>query len=207
MGRTSKLSNEGLLFPKPVRKKKRMRHKASILDTEKGICYICDKIYGDRSRKYTEYHHIMYGGGKRKDSERLGLTVYLCREHHKDGPEAIHDYREAREYLCREAQRAFEKSHTREEWTEMDFKNYLEEEEKLENAENTKCEGNFRENKETDESKGAAVVEIGEYIGYIWDGELEFGYVLEYGPPGTVWVGEEPDTWVRRLVEIPAILR
>ena len=90
--------NKEMMFPKPVRKKKRMQHKTSILDTEKGICYICDKLYGDRSRKYTEYHHIMYGGGKRKDSERLGLTVYLCREHHKDGPAAVHNFRDTREY-------------------------------------------------------------------------------------------------------------
>lgn len=200
--------NKEMMFPKPVRKKKRMQHKTSILDTEKGICYICDKLYGDRSRKYTEYHHIMYGGGKRKDSERLGLTAYLCREHHKDGPAAVHNFRDTREYLCREAQRAFEKSHTREEWMETGFKNYLEEEEKKQQyAENTKCEGCLRENEETNEAKGAAGIERGEYVGYIWNGELEFGYILDYGPEGTVWIGEEPDAWVRRLVEIPNVLR
>lgn len=32
--------NKEMMFPKPVRKKKRMQHKTSILDTEKGICYI-----------------------------------------------------------------------------------------------------------------------------------------------------------------------
>lgn len=58
-----------------------------------------------------------------------------------------------------------------------------------------------------DESKGAAGIERGEYVGYIWNGELEFGYILDYGPEGTVWIGEEPDAWVRRLVEIPNVLR
>lgn len=202
------MSNKEMMIPKPIQRKKKMRHKASILDTEKGICYICDKLYGDRSYKYTEYHHIMYGGGKRKDSERLGLTVYLCREHHKDGPAAVHNFRDTREYLCREAQKEYEKSRTREEWMGLGFKNYLErEEKKLENAVNTKCEGNFKETQEQEEQTGAAGIEIGEYVGYIWNGELEFGYILDYGPEGTVWIGEESDAWVRRLVEIPNVLR
>ena len=90
----------------------------------------------------------------------------------------------------------------------MGFKNYLEwEEKKLENAENTKCEGNFKGNTRADEQTGAAGIERGEYVGYIWNGELEFGYILDYGPEGTVWIGEEPDVWVRRLVEIPNVLR
>ena len=202
------MSNKEMMIPKPVRKKKRMQHKASILDTEKGICYICDKLYGDRSYKYTEYHHIMYGGGKRKDSERLGLTVYLCRGHHKDGPVAVHNFRDTREYLCREAQGAFEKSHAREEWMGLGFKNYLEKEiKKPENGVNTKCEGDFKETQEQEEQTGAAGIEIGKYVGYIWNGELEFGYILDYGPEGTVWIGEEPDAWVRRLVEIPNVLK
>ena len=150
----------------------------------------------------------MFGGGKRKDSERLGLTVYLCREHHKDGPVAVHNFKDTREYLCREAQKEYEKSNAREEWMGLGFKNYLEKEiKKPENGVNTKCEGNFKETQEQEEQTGAAGIEIGEYVGYIWNGELEFGYILDYGPEGTVWIGEEPDAWVRSLVEIPNVLR
>lgn len=198
--------NSGLAFPKPVRKKKRMKHKASILGSEKGICYICDRLYGDRTYKYTERHHIMYGGGKRKDSEELGLTVYLCRNHHREGPEAVHNNRKIREYLCREAQEAFEQDHTRGEWMNMGFKDYFGTgAETGENAGNTKCDSCFGK---TEEPEGAAVsVEPGEYIGYIWDGSLEYGYVLGYGPKGTVWVGEEPDTQIKKLVETRSILR
>ncbi len=221
-----KKKDNGLMFPKLVRKKKHMKHKASILGSEKGICYLCDKLYGDRNYKQTEYHHIMYGGGKRRNSEELGLTVYLCMDHHKDGPEAVHNNRKIREFLCREAQAAFEREHTREEWVDMEFKDYLTEmpenvdftkcgedfekngknqPKSTENVDFTKCDGHFEQSKESNGAAGG--VEIGEYIGYIWDSNLAYGYVLGYGPGGSVWVGEEPDAWVKRLVDIQAILR
>lgn len=218
-------SKTGLLFPKPVRKKKRMRHKASILGSTKGTCYLCNKLYGDSRYKYTELHHIMFGGGKRKDSEELGLTVDLCRMHHREGEEAVHNSAEIREFLCREAQRAFEQTHTREEWTERGFKNYLKQEEaagnlngkeneqgaavRAERWENAQVAAVGTENTGRQENAQAAAgsIEIGEYIGYIWNGNTEYGYVIEYGPDDMVWVGEEPDAWVRRLVEIGRIFR
>lgn len=114
-----------MAFPKTVGRKKRKRHKKSIMRTRKGICYLCAALNGDYRQQYTEEHHIMYGSGQRELSEAEGLKVYLCREHHKEGWQAVHNNREIRELLCREAQREYERKHTRKEWMELFKKNYL----------------------------------------------------------------------------------
>ena len=59
-------------------------------------------------------------------SEAEGLKVDLCLDHHRAGPEAVHNNQEMRELLCRIVQEEYEKSHTREEWMEISRKNYLE---------------------------------------------------------------------------------
>lgn len=82
-----------LMFPKPTRKKKRKHHPAPIVDTVKGECFLC-RLEGIRRQQYTEEHHVFYGGGLRKVSEENGFKVYLCRDHHKDGPRAVHNCRE-----------------------------------------------------------------------------------------------------------------
>lgn len=62
----------------------------SILQKNKKICYICQKIYGrSYEREDTEEHHI-FPGNNRKNSEKYGLKVYLCPECHQFGPEAVH---------------------------------------------------------------------------------------------------------------------
>lgn len=90
-----------MAFPKLACKKKRKSHKKSILKSRKGVCYLCSILYGDSSKQYTEEHHIMFGSGQRELSEADGLKVNLCRDHHKEGPEAVHNNREMRELLCR----------------------------------------------------------------------------------------------------------
>ena len=45
-------------------------------------CYIC------RS-PFVEEHHVFYGTANRKLSERYGLKLYLCPEHHR-GPTGVH---------------------------------------------------------------------------------------------------------------------
>ncbi len=114
-----------MAFPKSTGKKKRKSHKKSILKSQKGVCFLCDLLYGDHSKQYTEEHHIMYGSGQRELSEADGLKVDLCRTHHKDGVEAVHNNREMRELLCRMAQAEYERTHTREEWKARYKKNYL----------------------------------------------------------------------------------
>lgn len=43
-----------MAFPKPGKKKKRKIHKKSILNSQKGICYLCARLNGDYSVKQTE---------------------------------------------------------------------------------------------------------------------------------------------------------
>lgn len=57
-----------LMFPKPIRKKKRKHHPAPIVDTVKGECFLC-RLEGIRRQQYTEEHHVFYGGGLRQVSE------------------------------------------------------------------------------------------------------------------------------------------
>ena len=56
-----------------------------------------------------------------------GLKVYLCLEHHISGKEAVHNNAEMMKVLRQDGQRAFEKTHTREEFMKLFGKNYLEE--------------------------------------------------------------------------------
>lgn len=39
-------------------------------------CFVC-------SSPYVEVHHIMYGTANRKLSDKYGLIVPLCQEHHR----------------------------------------------------------------------------------------------------------------------------
>jgi hypothetical protein len=47
----------------------------SIIQTEKE-CYVCHTTYN------LQDHHIIYGTANRKQSEKYGLKVWLCQEHH-----------------------------------------------------------------------------------------------------------------------------
>lgn len=120
-----------LLFPKE-NKKKRKKHKASVLQSKDGICYLCALLDGDYRPKWTEEHHIFYGSANRALSEAYGLKVYLCSMHHQyafgNNPEAIHGNPTSSGtdlMLKRIAQRKFEENHTREDFVKIFGKNYL----------------------------------------------------------------------------------
>ena len=113
-----------LMFPKPTKKKKRKSHPKPIIDTCKGECFLC-KLQGRPYKKYTEEHHVFYGGGLRDVSEQNGFKVYLCPDCHKNAPYAVHNSRETRVLLCRIVQKKYEETHTREEFTVLIGKNYL----------------------------------------------------------------------------------
>jgi hypothetical protein len=53
----------------------------SIIQNDKE-CFIC-------GNPYCEEHHIIFGSANRKLSEKYGLKVYLCYEHHR-GSNGIH---------------------------------------------------------------------------------------------------------------------
>lgn len=117
---------EMLLFPKTQTKKKRKRHKASILHKKDGTCYLCVKLHGDyRYHKILHEHHV-FGGPNRAISEAEGLKVHLCPEHHETGKEAVHTNHEIMRIVQQDAQRAYEKNHTRQQFMKLIGRNYLE---------------------------------------------------------------------------------
>ena len=75
---------------------------------------------------YTEEHHIFFGTGNRKISEKYGLKVYLCYEHHR-GTNGVHgkNGRQLDLKLKERVQRTYEQTHTREEFMRIIGKNYL----------------------------------------------------------------------------------
>lgn len=92
-------------------------HIKSIISDERK-CFVC-------GNPNVECHHIFKGSAKRKISERYGLKVWLCVEHHR-GTTGVHgklghqlDLR-----LKQIAQEKYEKRHTREEFIKLMGKNY-----------------------------------------------------------------------------------
>ena len=89
----------------------------SIIQQEKK-CLLCGATYG------CELHHCIHGTAGRKIADKLGLTVWLCAEHHR-GKVSPHQNRAIDLRLKRLAQTEYEKKHTREEWLEKVGRNYL----------------------------------------------------------------------------------
>lgn len=115
----------GMMYPKPKWKKKRKKHPPSIMAGEKGECFLCAKLHGDYTEKYTERHHVFFGGGLRDVSEQNGFTCNLCINHHREGPQAVHGNKDMREYLCRLFQEKYEETHTREDFMKLIGKDYF----------------------------------------------------------------------------------
>ena len=99
-------------------------------------CYLCRKkaeelgYYGELTDKGLHKHHVIFGTGYRKHSEKYGLWVYLCYKHHNSGSkESVHRNNEINVELRQQAERVFLKDHTIEEWMEIFTSNYLEENE------------------------------------------------------------------------------
>lgn len=91
--------------------------KKSILQSEKE-CFMCGTTLN------LERHHVIFGTAGRKISDKLGLTVWLCHEHHK-GRFSPHNDREIDLRLRRFAQSCYEDRRSREEWMEKIGRNYL----------------------------------------------------------------------------------
>ena len=112
--------------PDPKRKKKRKRknHHQSIIQRaeDRQRCYICMIRDDDYSEKgYLETHHVIFGQGRRDKSEADGLTVRLCKEHHEE----VHRNADSRQRLSAIAQKAYERTHTREEWMARYKRSYI----------------------------------------------------------------------------------
>ena len=90
----------------------------SIIQTDGNGCYLCGRCV------MLEKHHCLAGVANRKLSEKYGLWVMLCHECHTGKHGAQYD-KEKNLMLKRDAQFAFERTHTRSEWMKLFGKNYL----------------------------------------------------------------------------------
>lgn len=88
--------------------------KSILMDSKE--CLICGS-------PNVEVHHVMFGPD-RKNADKLGLTVYLCPEHHR-GNEGPHHNKPFDIALKKEAQREFLKTRAMAEWMEEFGRNYL----------------------------------------------------------------------------------
>lgn len=80
----------------------------SIIQTKKE-CFLCGCNIPSGFYDGLEEHHIFFGTGNRKNSEKRGLKVWLCGETcHRNGKKAAHKNRETDLYLKRIGQEAYE---------------------------------------------------------------------------------------------------
>ena len=90
----------------------------SIIQQGEPRCFLCGR------RVNLERHHILGGVANRPLSEKFGLWVWLCHEHHT-GTDGAQYNREKGDSLKRLAQIAFEAKYDRKTWMETFRKNYL----------------------------------------------------------------------------------
>ena len=90
----------------------------SIIQKEKE-CLICRTTYGLHD------HHVFYGTANRRLSEKYGLKVWLCMEHHT-GNNGVHRNPKLDSVLKRIGQRKFEnRCGSREDFMRIFGRNYL----------------------------------------------------------------------------------
>lgn len=70
---------------------------------DKKECYVCGRV------DQLHDHHIFYGTANRKVSEKYGLKVWLCYEHHT-GNEGVHFNHDLDGLIKRHAQRYYERN-------------------------------------------------------------------------------------------------
>lgn len=120
------IDTSGLMFPKKTKKKrKKSRPSGSILQEKDGRCLLCIML-DDNFFIWPQVHeHHVFNGPDRENCDKEGLTVYLCINHHVDGPAAVHNNREHDLILKKYAQEIWEQNHTREEFQKKFRMNYL----------------------------------------------------------------------------------
>lgn len=100
--------------------------KSIMHDKRDRTCYLCMLLNGDfDTRSGLHEHHAIPGTSGRRLSERYGLKVYLCLEHHTAGPDAVHSNIRLQRLLQADAQMAFERRHSHEEWMEIFGRNFI----------------------------------------------------------------------------------
>lgn len=89
----------------------------SILQEDTNYCFVCGR-YG------AEIHHCIYGNANRKLSEKYGLTVGLCYNHHR-GNQGVHFNKELDNKLKAYAQEKFIERYPDEDFLTLFGKNYF----------------------------------------------------------------------------------
>ena len=90
----------------------------SIIVKSMDNCFVCGS-------PYTEVHHCIYGNANRKLSDKYGLIVPLCHEHHR-GQTGVHFNRDFDISLKKLAQEKFEaKFGANKSFLDVFGKNYL----------------------------------------------------------------------------------
>lgn len=131
----------------------------SIMQSKDGTCYLCKLLEGNCFAQTVQEHHVVFGIGNRKLSERYGLKVYLCVRHHlhDGGPYAVHRNKDIREMLCKEAQKAFMKEYPDKSFLQIFGKNWLDPEE---------IEEMQRKPREQNDGQGFIFLKPGEGVNY-----------------------------------------
>lgn len=83
-----------------------------------GQCFLC------RREGFVHRHHI-FEGARRHLSEKYELVVPLCPECHTESDYSAHRCTDTAVMLKREAQRKFEREHTREEFIKLFGRSWL----------------------------------------------------------------------------------
>lgn len=95
-----------------------MKGHCSIVQADTDYCYECG-MYG------TEIHHIFFGTANRKLSDRYGLVVGLCYNHHR-GNQGVHGgNKELDMKLKQEGQKAFMDMYPEADFLAVFGRNYL----------------------------------------------------------------------------------
>lgn len=101
--------------------------KSILHDKGSRTCFLCVRLLNDYSEKSVlEEHHVFGGNPNRKNSERYGLKVYLCPEHHRTSNEAVHrpDRNWNQRMLQIIGQKYFETAYPQLDFVEIFGKNY-----------------------------------------------------------------------------------
>lgn len=61
----------------------------SIIQKEKE-CFVCRMYLGVETKQNLHRHHVFEGTSNRKQSEKYGMTVWLCAPHHNMSNDGIH---------------------------------------------------------------------------------------------------------------------
>lgn len=81
-------------------------------------CLVCATTIG------LEVHHVFFGTANRRKSEKYGMKVWLCREHHT-GNAGVHHNRDLDLEIKKWAQARFEEEHSREHFRNIFGKSWL----------------------------------------------------------------------------------